>query len=213
MTGNTFTAIASPEIGRQLSAALAGIAADIADRRLPKLAAVVLGGGYGRGEGGVRRTPAGDRLCNDLDFFVFSDGANRREAARIDKAMRMIARSWSKELQVAIDFGPVKNLHALQSVAHRLMFQELLRGRRTVWGEAPLERLIPARPAEALPFSEAARLLLNRGMGLWQAGVALRDLLRAPDFILRNIYKAFLGGGDAMLLAAGRYRWKIEARR
>src|SRR5580658_4912604 len=36
-----------------------------------KLAAIVLGGGYGRGEGGVLRTETGDQPYNDLEFYVF----------------------------------------------------------------------------------------------------------------------------------------------
>src|SRR4051812_47179309 len=35
-----------------------------------KLEALLLGGGYGRGEGGVLRTPEGERPYNDLEFYV-----------------------------------------------------------------------------------------------------------------------------------------------
>ena len=33
---------------------------------------VVLGGSYGRGDGGVRQDPENGILYNDLDFFVFA---------------------------------------------------------------------------------------------------------------------------------------------
>ena len=39
-----------------------------------KLEAVLLGGGYGRGEGGVLRGPTGDRPYNDLEFYVAITG-------------------------------------------------------------------------------------------------------------------------------------------
>src|SRR4051794_37699748 len=39
-----------------------------------KLEAVLLGGGYGRGEGGVLRTSEGDRPYNDLEFYVAITG-------------------------------------------------------------------------------------------------------------------------------------------
>src|SRR5690242_3177119 len=39
-----------------------------------KLEALLLGGGYGRGEGGVLKTAAGDRPYNDLEFYVFIRG-------------------------------------------------------------------------------------------------------------------------------------------
>ena len=40
-----------------------------------KLQALVLAGGYGRGEGGVLRTAAGDQPYNDLEFYVFTRGS------------------------------------------------------------------------------------------------------------------------------------------
>ena len=66
-------------------------------------------------------------------------------------------------------------------------------------------------PAE-LPFSEACRLLVNRGMGLLFAGEKISGNSEETDFIMRNIYKAILGAADAMLIARKNYRWKISER-
>src|SRR5437868_136803 len=38
------------------------------------LEAMLLGGGYGRGEGGVLQTESGDYPYNDLEFYVFLKG-------------------------------------------------------------------------------------------------------------------------------------------
>jgi len=203
-----YTALPSPSLTERLERTLAEIASEIGALHLPKLAGVVLGGGYGRGEGGVRHTPEGDRLYNDLDFFVFARGASRSEAARIDRELRRLAELREKDSEAALDFGPAKNLSALRRVAATLMFQELRRGWRPVWGDVDPARLIPELAPEELPFSEAARLLLNRGMGLIFAGEYLSAGKNDPDFILRNIHKAALGAGDALLLAAGLYRWR-----
>ena len=203
-----YTGIPSDDVTRLLDAALPAIAADIEQLKIPGIAAVVLGGGYGRGEGGVLHTPEGDRPYNDLDFFVFSRNAGRRDAARIAAALRPVSEKWEKKLQVAIDFGPVKNLDALAAVADTLMFQELLRGWRPVWGQPELARYLPAREPAQLPFTEAARLLLNRGMGLLFAGNELKRPEPDPGFVCRNLNKAYLGAGDAMLIAAGAYHWR-----
>ena len=48
-----------------------------------RLEAVVLGGGYGRGEGGVLKTEAGDRFYNDLEFYVFVQGPRLLNDARL----------------------------------------------------------------------------------------------------------------------------------
>ena len=57
--------------------------------RLPALAGVVLGGGYGRGEGGVKILPDGSRrLSNDIDFYaVTTENASGAEIAEIAAAL------------------------------------------------------------------------------------------------------------------------------
>ena len=207
MNLGSYTAIPSSELSGLLDATRRGIAAEAAELKLPKLTEIVLGGGYGRGEGGVRHTPVGDKLYNDLDFFVFSDRANKRERRAIEAALKPVSQRWEEKLGVAVDFSPVKNLSSLTKVGSTLMFQELRRGWKPVLGGGEFEKHFPELDAAQLPVSEAVRLLLNRGMGLVFAGEAIRKN-GDPDFIMRNLHKSVLGGGDAMLLTAGKYRWR-----
>ena len=44
------------------------------------------------------------------------------------------------------------------------------------------------------------------------AGEKISENSADTDFILRNIYKAVLGAGDAMMIAEGEYRWQISER-
>lgn len=208
MNHTRYTLVPDPAIETILDRTLPALAAEIENLSLPKLKAVVLGGGYGRGEGGVRHTMEGGRLYNDLDFFVFTGGADSRTAARINSELKGVSELWEKRLGIAVDFGPAKNLSDLKKVSHTLMYQELLRGWLPVWGQAELERWIEPLDADRIPFSEAVRLLLNRGMGLVFAGNYLKSGKNDPDFIVRNMNKAYLGGGDALLIAAGKYCWK-----
>ena len=208
MDGISYTLIPSSEISERVDSVLKGIAEELDKLRLPGLVCVALGGGYGRGEGGVLRTPQGDRLYNDLDFFVFSDGAGAGERRGIDAETARMASERSGELGIDVDFCRVRNVAELRRVAGTLMYQELLRGWRPVWGRGNLRDWIPEREASELPFSEAARLLLNRGMGLLFAGEYLKNGRNDPDFIVRNMNKAYLGGGDALLIASGKYCWR-----
>lgn len=207
MTASDYTVVPSGEIAGLLDRVRSEIAAEVDALRLPKLAQIVLGGGYGRGEGGVRHTEQGDRLYNDLDFFVFSDRAGKRERRAIEAALAPVSERWEKELGIAVDFSPVKNLDSLAGVGSTLMYQELRRGWKPVWGDAKFERHFPALDAAKIPVIEAVRLLLNRGMGLVFAGEAIRKN-GDPDFIMRNLHKSVLGGGDALLIASGKYRWR-----
>ena len=212
MNETTYTRVPSREITKLLDEVLPSVGAEIDGLHFPKLSAVVLGGGYGRGEGGVLHTANGDCLYNDLDFFVFADGASRSEALAIQNALRGISERWEKRLGIAVDFSPVKNVNALCRVSRTLMYQELLRGWLPVWGTLDLGEWIPAIPPAELPFSEAARLLLNRGMGLMFAVERLLGDKPDADFVMRNMNKAVLGAGDALLLASGCYHWLGEER-
>ncbi len=198
----------APDADRIVDGAIAGIRTDLDRLAVPGLAGVVLGGGYGRGEGGVK--PDGT-LSNDLDFFaIAAEGATDRDAARLARALAPLAADWTERLGIDVDFT-AKTPFRLRHDAERLMVQELLRGHVDAWGApgADLFAGIPLRDAGELPWTEAVRLLANRGMGLLFA----REAGRGPDFTARNITKAVLGAGDARLIARHAYRWRAGDRR
>ena len=169
---------------------------------------VYLGGSYGRGGGGVRQDKENGLLYNDLDFFVFA----RKKRDNAEFLLKEIAEKYEKELKVDVDFSRIMDADDIRNNAGRLMMQELKRGCRLVCGDDLLAEYLPELPADELPFSEACRLLLNRGMGLLLAGEKISAHSDDADFILRNIYKAILGAGDAILIAEGAYRWQISER-
>jgi len=66
-----------------------------------------------------------------------------------------------------------------------------------------------------LPLREATRLLFNRCSGLLLVRALLQNEGLTPkqmDFIGRNIAKAGLALGDALLVAAGTYHWSVVER-
>ena len=220
-----------PELDRLVEESCAEIGAEIGALRIPRLAGVVLGGGYGRGEGGAMASA----LSNDLDFFAITeDGAPEAESvASIGAALEPVSKRWKERLGVDVDFA-VKTPWRLKHDEARLMVQELVHGYYDVAGAkgetlfAGIERREPAE----LPPGEATRLLMNRGMGLLlakgkmesakckvgeaanESGSAAAECRMSPerDFINRNINKCVLGAGDARLIANGAYRWKAEDR-
>ena len=213
-----------PGLDRLVDDACAEIGREIDALRVPMLAGVVLGGGYGRGEGGALVKEEGEgKLSNDLDFFAITeDGAPEAEAvAAIGKALEPVSKRWTEKLGVDVDFA-VKTPWRLKHDEERLMVQELVRGYGDVSG-AKGETLfadIERRPAEAVPWMEAARLLMNRGMGLLLAKCKIDGLSVVESrmsgaergFVNRNINKCILGAGDARLVARHAYRWRAEER-
>ena len=225
-----FAAGDAPDIDRLVEETISGVGAEVAALKVPRLAGVVLGGGYGRGEGGVcvkeegrgkkeeGREKKEEGLFNDLDFFAITeDGASGRDIAAIAAALEPVSRKWTERLGVDVDFT-VRTPWRIRHDQERLMIQELLHGYVDVTGRkgdelfSGIERREPSR----LPWSEAARLMLNRGMGLLLAMEEGRRKKEegSPDvgFINRNINKCILGAGDARLIACGRYRWRAEDR-
>ena len=175
-----------PDLDRLVDDACAAIGADIDSLRIPKLAGVVLGGGYGRGEGGTKeklepRVGVGERnalqlksptttltLSNDLDFFAVTEaGEGDGATGPIAEALKPVSDKWTARLGVDVDFA-VKTPWRLKHDEERIMVQELVRGYFDVAGMKGGEMFahIEQRPAEAIPWMEAARLMMNRGMGL-----------------------------------------------
>ena len=207
----SFTAVRDAVADAAIRVALSEIAAAVRGLALPGFAGLVLGGGYGRGEGGAT---VDHRLYNDLDFFVLMDAP---EAAFPACARRLapISAAFGARLGLDVDFT-LRTAARLRRDERRLMVQELLHAHVVVapagfdlaaWSGARLYA-----PSE-IPAGEAARLLMNRGMGL---DLARRRLAanggRADGFVLRNLNKAVLGAGDARLIAEGRYAWTLAER-
>ena len=208
-----------PELDRVVDDACAAIGREIEALAVPGLAGVVLGGGYGRGEGGARecKVESGKckvegmsavkcRLSNDLDFFAITEvGASEGSVVpRIASALEPISRKWTEKLGIDVDFT-VRTPWRIRHDERRIMVQELLRGYFDVAGKRGEELFaaVELHPAEDIPWGEAARLLMNRGMGLLLAKEK-EDI----DFVARNINKCILGAGDARLVARHGYRWR-----
>jgi hypothetical protein len=200
----TFTASRDPEAEQLLADVLQKMGAELSSTGLT----VCLGGSYGRGEGGVRQDRDKGILYNDLDFFVFGKKSRQHETL-----LKEISHRYEKMLHIDVDFSRITDPGEIKSSARRLMMQELKRSYALVCGPDVLAALLPEFPASALPFSECCRLLLNRGMGLLLAGEKIARNASDTDFILRNINKALLGTGDAMLIASGNYKWRLAERK
>ena len=189
-----------PRAEKLLNVALKGIREEIAVSSMAKsIRAVVLGGSYGRGEGGA--TPDG-ALCNDLDFFiVVPHFAPRRKIAAL---FHEIGKKWSATLNIDVDFAFPQTLDDFERKASTLMVKDLLMAHLVIFGDPNCFTDITRCPWEDLPFFEGMRLLLNRGTGILLAEQRLQlntGNIKDQEFIERNLHKAALGCGDALLIA------------
>ena len=132
-----------------------------------ELVVLLLGGGYGRGEGGVYRGPevAGALLYNDLEFYVVTRGL------RGPKELKAWCHHWEKagheEIGIEVEFK-ILAAAALQQAQPSMFYYDLLLGHKVVWGDDGFCEGLAAslRDARLIPLVEVTRLLFNRGSGL-----------------------------------------------
>jgi hypothetical protein len=176
-----------------------------------RLEAVILGGGYGRGEGGVLRNGGADRPYNDLEFYVAVKGI------RYQRRLEVLGEILTHLADAEVEFK-VTSLAQMAARPVTMFSYDLAAGHRLLWGGAPADLKASwdhHRRPENIPQAEATRLLMNRCSGLLFARVQLRNEPFTPaaaDFVRRNVAKAQLACGDALLTAYGRYHWSCTER-
>jgi rhamnosyltransferase len=214
--GNRFTMDGSEALEQRLARLCDKVAGGVRGL-IPenKLEALVLGGGYGRGQGGVLKTDSGDAPYNDLEFYVFLSGNRVLNERKYHGALEELGGRLSGLAGLHVEFK-VDSLERLRRSPVTMFSYDLVAGHRVLIGNETVFRacehhLDPSR----IPLSEASRLLFNRCTGLLLAKKLLqkRELSAADaDFVGRNLAKAQLALGDAMLAQAGRYHWNCVER-
>ncbi|HEY3898858.1 MAG TPA: hypothetical protein VGM54_09615 [Chthoniobacter sp.] len=180
-----------------------------------RLEGLLLGGGYGRGEGGVLRTPAGDRPYNDLEFYVLIRGPVFFSERRYRTALHELGERLSHTAGLEVEFKILSTARLRRSPVSMFYYDLVLGHQRLVGGPDLLDGCEHLRHAEKIPLHEATRLLMNRCSGLL---FALERLQRSDfnaddaDFVGRNLAKAQLAFGDVVLTAFGQYHHSCRER-
>lgn len=180
-----------------------------------KLEGVLLGGGYGRGEGGVLQSDAGARPYNDLEFYVCVRGNRHLNERRFGRALHVLGEILTPQAGVEVEFK-LTSLRELARSRISMFSYDLMLGHRWLIGDDRLlARCSHHRDGERIPLSEATRLLMNRCTGLL---LALQRLEQSnftaadADFVRRNLAKTQLALGDALLVTRREYHWSVRER-
>src|SRR5688572_17246425 len=99
-----FTMDGSDQLEQQLSSLCEKVRSRVL-RIIPlrALQAIVLGGGYGRGEGGVWANADGDRPYNDLEFYLLLSSPGLLSARRYRPAVAHLAEELSHQAGIEVD--------------------------------------------------------------------------------------------------------------
>jgi len=175
------------------------------------LDALILAGGYGRGEGGIVVLNGCERPYNDLDLIPVLKSQDQKA----ESLLLPISRKYAGRLGIHVDFSRPLTRAAIGRLPHKLMWQDLLHGHIVISGDQEiLIKHMPSLMRETLPMIEASHLLLNRGAGLiWSIGILEGYIENSEsDFVRRNYFKAALALGDALLIAHGRHQTAYRGR-
>jgi len=162
---------------------------------------LVLGGGYGRGEGGVMTFSPTPAFSNDLDYFLFHETPASSE---LIKWAREIERAESALLDIDVEIKTMKP-SGIGDPTGSMMFSDLVAGHIPVAGDASfLKAMAGTLDFSKIGSTEATRLLWNRGSGLFFSRCRIPDQ-REMGFVIRNHAKVKLALGDSWLCLNGLY--------
>ncbi|MBF0545264.1 MAG: hypothetical protein HQM08_12570 [Candidatus Riflebacteria bacterium] len=206
-----FASHSSASFDQWLGNILKELANDVQKALRENLIALILGGGYGRGEGGVLIENWLEKPYNDLDLTLIV----RNPSIVSQENLNLIKLNYEGKLGIHVDFSRPLTPAQIRAWPNILMWHDLYQGHQVLSGKNDiLSLLAPKRIYSSLPLIEATRLLLNRGTGLLWALRILRGCEKTPDpdFIRRNYFKCALALGDSLLITFGRYKVPYSGR-
>lgn len=208
---NNYAYHGSPDFNQWMDNKLQQFTKDTEALMGDQLAALILGGGYGRGEGGVEIIDGKEHPYNDLDFTLIVKDLNKVP----HKELLELSARYARELGIHVDFSRPLSIDSIRNWPAWLMWYDLLNGHIVMSGPGDiLTSNAPECVRSHPPQVEALRLLLNRGAGLLWALRVAREEESEPDrgFVIRNYFKMILSLGDALLLSRQRYATPYRGR-
>jgi predicted nucleotidyltransferase len=170
--------------------------------------ALVLLGGYGRGEGSplIQRSERAEveMPFNDYDLIVVTNSMD----PLLKKELKRLEKSLSETIGLPVDLYPYR-ASALPTCEFSLLNYEMKYGHRVIRGDQKILDAMPDYSHDAIPRSEGTRLLMNRGKLL----LDIKNRMSKPEPLTREekqtflkfLFKADLAFGDCALLLRGAY--------
>jgi len=210
MSASEYTVSGSSEVEAKIETILSDVR-DVISREVEasRYRALVLIGGYGRGEGGVELRDGEERPHNNLDFLLIGKGSGPGCKAPEKGRLSLALEPLRVRHDVGIDIGVVSET-ALKASPCLVMWHDMRFGHRTLLGDSQFVPSLTQFTVERIPSWDICNLLVNRGTLL-----VINDLLLEAGTwstptartVIRHAMKAIIGYGDALLYFNGRYHW------
>ncbi|BBM86906.1 hypothetical protein [Candidatus Uabimicrobium amorphum] len=169
--------------------------------------ALVLIGGYGRGEGGVEIQGGEERPHNNFDFLLLTKGSgNHQLKSNLDKAISPLI----KKYDLGMDIGMI-DYQKLKRSPRLVMWHDMYFGHKVIIGEPDCVRKLTKFARGHIIPQDIANLLVNRGTLLLINELLLQKCSTENEvirrLIVKHVVKAIIGYGDALLFFNGAYSW------
>jgi hypothetical protein len=175
--------------------------------------AVLLLGGYGRGEGGVEIVSGEEKPHNNFDFLIITTSLSKERTVELQNTARQLFDSLARELGIGIDFA-ISTDRKLAYSPCLVMWYDMRFGHKVIIGPDDYMARYTHFKLENILSSDALALLVNRGtlfvinqVMIEQNPVLTKDLRRV---FTKHMIKAIIGYGDSLLYFLGDYNWSYE---
>ena len=215
MSLRRFTIHGSPEVEEHIARICAELGARCSETlgSLANKTSLILLGGYGRGEGGVRIEADSERPNNNLDCLLIMCDAIDQSHPQIvatSNALRKVGQHYG----IVVDVG-YATPKRIRGSANLLMWHDCYHGHRVLHGPDNAFTKLGSFPIEGVASLDMTNLMVNRGTlllinRLLPKATYDEALLRLQ---WRHITKAIIGYGDALLYSRGEYHWSYLERR
>lgn len=169
-----------------------------------ELRAIILTGGYGRGEGTAYLSQGKEFPFNDYDMVVVAS----QNSLNLRKKLHLLEKDLSKKVGLPVDLY-LHTPRSLKRSEHSLMNTEMLHGHSVVYGDRKTLQIMPSFSVETLPLEEGSRLLLNRGKLLLDMEQRFKERKALSDeerlHFAKFLLKSRLAYGDCLFMAAKDY--------
>lgn len=204
------TITGSSKLETSLSLVLDNIAKNIKQRIDENLyEAVILIGGYGRGEGGVVTIDNEEFPHNNFDFLVISKTISKDKEELLETQLSNIFKKHTKDINIEVEFSIISS-KKLKNLQPLVITYDMKYGHKLIVGDASVLVNNKKFELETIPAWDIRNLMVNRGTLLIINDLMLEKKTLSiveKKIIIKHLIKAIIGYGDALLFHLGNYHY------